>query len=130
MYIDATVIKGMTTSKSCHIEVKDSGTKFAPLDLNGYAVRLRILGSATADAEVLVEHIITQNTDVNVDGVIDNPNGGDFILTINKEDTEILGVGNHPISLQLLNAEDLIVEYNLTEGGQKGEFSKIQVVQV
>ena len=59
-----------------------------------------------------------------------DPDNGEFTFTITKEDTDLIGLGNHPIRLVLLNAEDLQPEFTLTEGGQKGEFSKVQVVQV
>ena len=49
---------------------------------------------------------------------------------ITKEDTDIIGLGNHPIRLVLVNADDLTPELTLTEGGLNGEFSKVQVVQV
>lgn len=129
-FIDAVVIKGQGKTFSCHIETNENADIFIPLDLSPYSVRLRVLGSATADAKVLVEHIITQNTDKDVDGIIDDPYNGNFLFTITKEDTNILGLGNHPISLTLLDAETEEEVFTLTEGGLKGEFNSIQVVQV
>lgn len=130
-FIDYIAVKGRTTSKTCHIDVtEDDGITFKPLDLNPYSVRFRILGSATADAKVLVEHLITQNSLESEDGVISDPSNGDFTITVTKEDTNIIGLGNHPIDIVLLDAETLEEVYALTEGGTKGEFNKIQVVQV
>ena len=89
-----------------------------------------MLGAPTADAEVLVEHLITENSDMEVDGQIDNPTNGQFTFTINKDDTDVLGLGKFPIQIILVDAESLIPQFTLTEGGEKGEFSKIQIVQV
>ena len=63
-YIDAVCVKGERKVFSCSIEVTDTGTVFNPLDLTDYNVRFRVLGSPTADAKVLVEHIITQVSDL------------------------------------------------------------------
>lgn len=130
MYIDAVVVLGETKGFSCSIQVNTNASNFVPLDLNNYAVQFRVMGAPTADAEVLVEHIITQNTDIETQGQINNPANGEFTFVITAEDTVKLGIGNHPIQLRLLNAEDLEPEYTLTEGGEKGEFSKLQIVQV
>ena len=132
MYIDCVVIKGEDSKGfSCSSQVTDNnGATFAPLDLNGYSVLFQILGAPTADAKVLVEHLITQNTDLFSEGQINNPEVGEFTFVITKEDTDIIGLGNHPIRLVLVNADDLTPELTLTEGGLNGEFSKVQVVQV
>ena len=132
MYIDCVVVKGEHyKSFSCSIQVtENNGATFTNFDLNNYSVLFQILGAPTADAKVLVEQLITQNTDLTVDGQINNPDNGEFTFTITKEDTDLIGLGHHPIRLALLNAEDLQPEFTLTEGGQKGEFSKVQVVQV
>ena len=90
----------------------------------------QILGAPTADAKVLVEHLITQNTDLFSEGQINNPEVGEFTFVITKEDADIIGLGNHPIRLVLVNEDDLTPELTLTEGGLNGEFSKVQVVQV
>ena len=130
MYIDAVTVLGETKGFSCSIQVNNNANYFSPLDLNGYAVQFRVMGAPTADAEVLVEHIITQNTDIETEGQINNPENGEFTFVISAEDTVKLGIGNHPIQLRLLNADSLELEYTLTEGGEKGEFSKLQIVQV
>ena len=104
MYIDAVVVKGEGKSFSVQINtVKDGATTnltandFVPFPLSGYddngdafaySVIFRVLGAPTADAEVLVEHLITENSDMEVDGQIDNPTNGQFTFTINKDDTE------------------------------------------
>lgn len=146
MYIDAVVVKGEGKSFSVQINtVKDGATTnltvndFVPFPLSGYddngdafaySVIFRVLGAPTADAEVLVEHLITENSDMEVDGQIDNPTNGQFTFTINKDDTDTLGLGKFPIQIILVDAESLIPQFTLTEGGEKGEFSKIQIVQV
>lgn len=130
-FIDYTAVKGRTTSKTCHIDItEDNGISFKPLDLNPYSIRFRILGSATADAKVLVEHLITQNSSESEDGAITNPTEGEFTITVTKDDTNIIGLGNHPIEIMIVDANTLEEVYALTEGGTKGEFNKIQVVQV
>lgn len=129
-YIDAVVVKGRGKTFSCHIEVNENADIFKPLDLSTYSIRFRVLGSPTADAKVLVEHLITQNTEETIDGVINDPVNGDFLFTITKEDTDIIGLGNHPIEIMIVDAESLEEIYALTEGGTKGEFNSIQVVQV
>lgn len=142
MFIDAVVIKGQTRPFTCSIQTTD-GIKnpdesvvthdnllWMPADLSECSVRLRIMGSPTADAAVLVEHIITQETDEFTEGQITDPEEGQFTFVITAEDTDIIGLGNHPIMLELVHPESLETIYTLTEGGRNGEYSRIQVVQV
>lgn len=142
MYIDATVIKGRTKSFTCSIQETDEtvnndivhptkgGFNWTPMDLSGLNIRFRIMGSPTADAKVLVEHLITELTDLETEGQITDAENGEFTFTITDEDTHKIGLGNHPIMLELVYANSEDVKITLTEGGRNGEFSKIQVVQV
>lgn len=129
-YIDATCIKGQNNSFTASIEINDNAEEFTPFDLNNYSIRFQILGSPTADAKVLVEKIITQNTDVEEFGQIDDPNNGSFTFVINKEDTNLLGLGKFPIKLDILDATSLAEIYSLTIGDERNEFNCIRVVQV
>lgn len=130
-FLDAVVIKGENKNFSVSIETtEDNGNTFTPLDLTNFAVRFRVLGAPTSDAKVLVEHIITQNSDMETEGVIDDPNNGQFIFAISAEETNKLGLGAFPISLSLLDATSLDHVFTLTEGAFNGEFSKIRIVQV
>lgn len=130
-YIDATCIKGQKNIFSSTIEItKDNGVSFVPFDLNAYSVRFRVLGAPTADAKTLIEKIITQNTDIEVIGQIDNPSNGSFTFTITKDDTDILGLGKFPIKLDLLDAASGSEIYSLTLGDEHSEFNAIKVVQV
>lgn len=131
LYIDAVVVYGTKKTFTVSIEtLNEDMVTFSPLDLNPYSVRFTVLGSATADGEVLLQKIITQNTEESTTGIIDVPDNGQFSFTITKEETINLGLGNHPIMLELLNAESLEPEITLTEGGLQGEFNKISIVQV
>lgn len=130
-YIDATCIKGQKNIFSSTIEItEDNGASFVPFDLNAYSVRFRVLGAPTADAKTLIEKIITQNTDIEVIGQIDNPSNGSFTFTITKDDTDILGLGKFPIKLDLLDAASGSEIYSLTLGDERSEFNAIRVVQV
>lgn len=130
-YIDATCIKGQKNMFSSTIEItEDNGISFVPFDLNAYSVRFRVLGAPTADAKTLIEKIITQNTDIEVIGQIDNPSNGSFTFTITKDDTDILGLGKFPIKLDLLDAASGSETYSLTLGDERSEFNAIRVVQV
>ena len=129
MFIDATVIKGQKTVKSCTIK-KKSLTEFIPFDLTNYNLRFQILGAPTADAKVLVEHIITQVSDPDVDGQITDAVNGKFEFVITAEDTEIIGLGKKPIKIDFLDVDTNEFIDSLTMGGLNGEFNKIQVVQV
>lgn len=130
-YIDATCIKGQKNIFSSTIEItEDNGVSFVPFDLNAYSVRFRVLGAPTADAKTLIEKIITQNTDIEVIGQIDNPSNGSFTFTITKDDTDILGLGKFPIKLDLLDAASGSEIYSLTLGDERSEFNAIRVVQV
>lgn len=129
-YIDAVVVKGTTKGFSVSINVDDGTGKFIPLDLSDYAVKFCVLGSNTAEGKILVEHIITQNTDFETEGQIDDAANGQFTFVLNKKDQENLDLGCYPIMLQLLDAASLEEEFTLTEGGYRGEFNKIQLVQV
>lgn len=142
MFIDAVVIKGQTRPFTCSIQTTEyiqntdksnptnGGYVWNPADLSNCSIRLRIMGSPTADAAVLVEHIITQETDEFTEGQITYPEGGQFTFVITAEDTDIIGLGNHPIMLELVQPNTLETIYTLTEGGRKGEYSRVQVVQV
>lgn len=131
LYIDAVVVKGTNHTFTVSIEtLNDDGITFSPLDLNPYSVRFTVLGSATADGTILLQKVITQNTEEGEIGVIDNPDNGGFSFTVTADDTETLGLGNFPIMLELLNAETLEVEFVLTEGGHQAEFNKLSIVQV
>ena len=130
-YIDATCIKGQKNIFSSTIEITEAnGVSFVPFDLNAYSVRFRVFGAPTADAKTLIEKIITQNTDIEVIGQIDNPSNGSFTFTITKDDTNILGLGKFPIKLDLLDAASGSEIYSLTLGDERSEFNAIRVVQV
>ena len=128
MFIDAMVVKGTGRVFSAAINVLDAtGQNFVPYDLSPYSIRLRVLGSATADAEVLVEHIINDYSEV---GSYTNAVGGEFEFEITKEDTEVLGLGYFPIQLDILDYESEMYIDTITQGGKNGEFNRIQVIQV
>lgn len=130
-FIEAVIIKGETKPFTASIQVmNEQNTTFEPLDLSDYAVRFRVMGATTADAKVLIERVITQNTDEPSYGIINNPEGGEFTFVITAEDTKKLGLGEHPITLELLDAASLEPEITLTEGGLRGEFNSIRIVQV
>lgn len=129
-YIDAICIKGQNNPFTASIEINDNAEDFTPMDLNNYSIRMRILGSPTADAKVLIEKIITQNTNIEEFGQIDDPNNGAFTFVINKEDTNLLGLGKFPIKLDILDATSLAEIYSLTIGDERNEFNCIRVVQV
>ena len=129
-YIDATCIKGQNNPFTASIEINDNAEDFTPMDLNNYSIRMRILGSPTADAKVLIEKIITQNTNIEEFGQIDDPNNGAFTFVINKEDTNLLGLGKFPIKLDILDATSLAEIYSLTIGDERNEFNCVRVVQV
>ena len=131
LYIDAVIVKGSKRTFTVSIEtLNEDGVTFSPLDLNSYSVRFSVLGAATADAKVLLQKVITQNTSADDTGIIYDPNNGAFSFTVTAEDTNTLGLGKFPMMLELLNATTLDVEFTLTEGAYQGEFNKIQIVQV
>lgn len=130
LYIDAVVVKGTKKTFTVSIEtLNDDGVTFSPFDLNPYSVRFSVLGSATADGTILLQKVITQNTEETEEGIIDVPENGHFSFTVTAEDTQTLGLGKHPIMLELLDAETLEPEIVLTEGAYQGEFNKLQIVQ-
>lgn len=131
MYIDAKVIKGTTRVFTASIQTKNStGQGFSPMDLTLGAIRFRVLGSATADARILLEKVITMNSDRETIGQIVDAVNGRFDFTITEEDTNTLGLGKFAITLELLNAEDLSYVDSITQGGKNGEFNKLYVIQV
>ena len=96
LYIDAVVVKGTKRIFGCTVNTKtqnEAKDEFAPLDLTPYSVRFRVLGSATADAKVLLEKIITQTTDEESTGIINDAENGQFEFVINIADTQLLGLG-------------------------------------
>ena len=132
LYIDAVVVKGTRRIFGCTVNTKtqnEAKDEFAPLDLTPYSVRFRVLGSATADAKVLLEKIITQTTDEESTGIINDAENGQFEFVINIADTQLLGLGKFAIMIELLDANTLEPQITLTEGGYNGEFNKLQIVQ-
>ena len=132
LYIDAVVVKGTRRVFGCTVNTKtqnEAKDEFAPLDLTPYSVRFRVLGSATADAKVLLEKIITQTTDEESTGIINDAENGQFEFVINIADTQLLGLGKFAIMIELLDANTLEPQITLTEGGYNGEFNKLQIVQ-
>ena len=131
LFIDAVVVKGSTKSFTVSINQRnETDTGFEPLDLSNYLVRFSILGAPTADSTVLIEHLITTNSNINTDGIINNPTNGEFTFTVTADDTNAIGLGKFPIKIELLDTESEEVEILLTEGGYGGEFNAIQIVQV
>lgn len=131
MFIDAMVVKGQTKQFLCTIQCLDeTGQKFVPMDLSPYNIRVSVLGSPTADAQVLVQHILNENTDIETEGQITDSNNGEFTFVITDEDTQVLGLGNFPIMLELLDYDTNELVYTITQGGLNGEFNKIQIIQV
>lgn len=131
MFIDCTAIKGETTVKSCTIQMLDpTGQKFIPFDLSDYSIKFKILGGATANATVLVEHLITPSSELDVDGEITDPENGEFSFCISAEDTLKLGLGKFPIMLQIVDQETEELVQTITQGGKNGEFNKVQIIQV
>lgn len=143
MFIDAVCIYGETRQFTTSLftlatgeegegtsYVVRNGQNFVPLDLSDFSIRFKVLGSATADAEVLVEHLITQLSDIETDGQITNAANGEFTFTVTAEDTRTLDLGQHPIMLELVDVDTLTHIDTITEGGKNGEFNKLYIVQV
>ncbi len=131
MFIDAVILYGQSKNFSVSVNILDDETEeFIPFDLSDYAVSFKILGSPTANAEVLVEHIITETTDLDEDGQITDAQNGQFTFNITAEDTATIGIGQHPIKIDIVDSESLDLEFTLTEGGKDGEFNKVYIVQV
>ncbi len=131
LYIDAVIVKGIGRTLSVSVTV-DSDNGNVPLDLTDYSIIFDVLGSAEGDGQVLIHKVITTDTDENTVGKINEaPETGEFTFTISAEDTNLLGLGNHPICIKIVDADTMDVVYVLTEGGvAQGEFSKIQIVRV
>lgn len=131
-FIDAVIIKGSGNKRfSVSLEQRtEDGAGFEGMDLSNYSIRFRVLGAPTADAKVLVEHIITQNSDEENEGIISDPANGQFIFVINKDDQDLLDLGIHPISIDILDAASNIPVFTLTEGNTRQEFNCIRLVQV
>lgn len=131
MFIDAVILYGQSKNFSVSVNILDDETgEFVPFDLSDYAVSFKVLGSPTANAEVLVEHIITETTDLDNDGQITDAQNGQFTFNITAEDTATIGIGQHPIKIDIVDSESLDLEFTLTEGGKDGEFNKVYIVQV
>lgn len=131
MYINATITYGVSKGYTCSIqETENNGVSFTPLDLTPYSIKFKVLGSPTADAKVLIEHLITQNTDLDTEGQITNAENGEFTFMVTKEDTFKLGFGHFPIALELLDAETLDYVDTITQGKEGEEFNHIYIVEV
>ena len=136
LYIDGVVVIGKTRTFSVQInqvteETQNlSNPEFEPMDLSPYNIRFRLLGSAEGNGIILLEKIITQTTNRNTVGIIEEPTSGEFTFVITDDESLTLGLGNFPITLELIDADTEEPTYTLTEGGiAQGEFNKIQVVR-
>jgi len=131
MFIDAAIIYGQSKPFTVSIQVRnEDDTGFVPFDLSEYSIYFRILGSTTHNAKPLVEHLITQDSELDEDGAITNAVNGEFTFNVTAEDTITVGLGVHPIEIEIVDIDTLETEFILTEGGLYGEFNKIHVVQV
>lgn len=140
LYIDAVVVYGTKSTFSTSIEVLTEVTdpitgnvteEFQGMDLSPYAIRFCVLGSAKGNGVILLEKIITQDSDIDTVGQIDDYENGGFEITITAEDTANLGIGTHPIMLQIVDLNTLEPVFTLTEGGtHEGEFNRIQITKV
>ncbi|MCM1324154.1 MAG: hypothetical protein NC218_08325 [Acetobacter sp.] len=129
-FIDAVVIKGQTKQFTCSIQIRDEqNVNFIPFDLSSYSIRFKVMGAPTADATVLVEHIITQATDLETVGQITNAQAGEFTFAITAEDTKALGLGKKPIMIDIIMNDTNELVFSLNEGGSNGEFNKVYIVQ-
>lgn len=132
LYIDAVIVKGIGRTLTASIEHRnEDDTDFEIFSLNPYDIRFRVLGSADGNGQVLIEKIIGHDTDESTIGLIANDGEtGTFSFTITADDTNFLGLGSKPISIELLDRETLQPVINLTEGGvAQGEFSKITIIR-
>lgn len=136
LYIDGVVVIGKTRTFSVQInqvteETQNlSNPEFEPMDLSSYNIRFRLLGSAEGNGIILLEKIITQTTDKNAVGIIEEPTSGEFTFVITNDESLTLGLGNFPMTLELIDADTDEPIYTLTEGGiAQGEFNKIQIVR-
>ena len=78
----------------------------------------------------MIEHILSGNSDIETVGQITNAAAGEFTFTVSAEETNELGLGDFPISIELVDAISLEPIYMITEGGRNGEFNKLRIVQV
>lgn len=142
LYIDAVVVYGIGRTLTVQIDhLREQGEEstehqdveneeFDYFDLTPYAVRFRVLGSADGAGQILIEKVITQETDEKTVGQITDPDSGQFSFTITADDTRFLGIGARPISIELVDPDTLENIYTLTEGGiAQGEFSRLLVVR-
>lgn len=130
MFIDAVMVIGQTKRFSCSITINENADIFKPLDLTPYNVVFKVLGAPSANAKVLLEHVISQVSDLETIGQITDATNGVFEFCITGEESLELGLGNKPIMLELVNASSGNHEFTITEGGLNGEFNRIQIVQV
>lgn len=131
MFIDAVVPLGEEKNFTVSINQRTEDEKsFEPLDLSEYSIRFRVLGAPTANAKVLIEHIITQNTDEQDYGQIYDATGGEFSFGFTADETISLGLGEFAIEIVLLDATTGQYIDNLTEGNENAEFNKIRIVEV
>lgn len=139
LYIDAVVVYGTKRTFSVKINQTidlenppdDQTEEWDDLDLSDYNIRFRVLGSAEGNGVVLIEKVITQVSDEDNIGIIKAPDTGEFTFVITAEETELLGMGSRPITLELLDVQSGEVIHVLTEGGvANAEFNKITIVRV
>lgn len=130
-FIDAVILKGQGRQFTSSIQIRDDqNLDFVAFDLSPYVIRFRVMGSPAADSDVVVEHIISQISDIEDTGQITNAEAGEFTFSITAEETNLLGLGKKPIMIDILDGETNSLVYTLTEGGARGEFNKIFIVQV
>ncbi len=132
LFIDAIIVKGVKRVFSVNIKVPSENNPSTEqnMDLSDYNVLFRVLGSAEGNGIVLIEKIITSDTNPETIGCIDEPESGNFTFVITAEESNLLGLGAFPIMIALIDPDTQEILGPLTEGGTyQGEFNKIRIVR-
>lgn len=82
-----------------------------PLDLTDWTIRFEVKKQPYETVEPFILKNITLTSDQTIDGIITNPNGGQFKVRLNQEDTSY-PVGKYYLIITLLggtdNEEDIV----------------------
>lgn len=86
-----------------------------PFNLSGYNVLVQVKNNPTVKSKPLVDKIITTVSDDTDQGIINNADGGQFILRLKKEDTS-LPIGEYYLIIAIKNdnEENIISSTNCT----------------
>lgn len=103
-------------SRGFEFTIKTDGE---PFDLTDWTINFNVKEAPYESLKPLISKVITTTSDTNTNGIIDNPTGGQFNVTISQEDT-LLPPYDYYLVITMTNETQII---NISgDGNEKAVF--------